>query len=71
MFLIQGSYGEYDDFNRLPVLVVPDEDTAIMVCDELHNPDNQFMDLIKTIFEYVPFEDIGFSYEEIVYFSLD
>ena len=35
MFLIYGAYGEYDDFNRLPLMIVPDKDTAEMVCDEL------------------------------------
>jgi len=70
MFLIQGSYGEYDDFNRLPILIVPDEDTAIMVVEEMQRPDNQFLPLIKEIF-YVPHEDIGFSYEKIQYFTLE
>ena len=42
MFLITGSYGEYDDFNRLPIMVVPDETTAILVCEEMEKPNNQF-----------------------------
>ena len=71
MFLITGSYGEYDDFNRLPIMVVPDETTAILVCEEIEKPNNQFMPLIKKIFEWIPFEDIGFSWEEIEYFTLE
>lgn len=71
MFLIQGSYGEYDDYNHLPIMVVPDEVTAQMVVEEMGKPHNQFMPLIKEIFDYVPFEDIGFSWEEIKFFSLE
>lgn len=70
MFLIYGAYGEYDDFNRLPLMVVSDKDTADMVCDELHNPNNQFMSLVKKVFDYVPYEEIGWSWVEVEYFSL-
>lgn len=70
MFLIYGAYGEYDDFNRLPLMVVSDKDTADMVCDELRNPDNQFMPLVKKVFDYVPYEEIGWSWVEVEYFSL-
>jgi hypothetical protein len=70
MFLIYGAYGEYDDFNRLPLMVVPDKETANMVCDELYKSDNQFMDLVKKVFDYVPYEEIGWSWVEVEYFSL-
>lgn len=70
MYLVYGSYGEYDDFNRLPLMVVPDKETADMVCDELYKPDNQFIDLVKKIFDYVPYEEIGWSWVEVEYFSL-
>ena len=71
MFLIYGAYGEYDDFNRLPLMIVPDKDTANMVCEELYKSDNQFMSLVKKVFEYVPYEEIGWSWVEVEYFSLD
>ena len=58
MFLIYGAYGEYDDFNRLPLMVVSDKDTANMVCEELYKSDNQFMSLVKKVFDYVPYEEI-------------
>ena len=70
MFLIYGAYGEYDDYNRLPLMVVPDKDTAEMVCDELYKPNNQFMLLVEKIFYYVPFDDICWSWVEVEYFSL-
>ena len=71
MFLIMGSYGEFDDFNCLPLMVVPDKETADMVCDELCKPNNQFMSLVKKVFDYVPYKDIGWSWDEIEYFSLE
>ena len=70
LYLIEGCYGEYDDFNRLPLMVVSDKDTANMVCEELCKPDNMFMPLVKKIFGYVPHKDIGWSWDEIEYFSL-
>ena len=70
MFLIQGSYGEFDDFNCLPLMVVPDKDTANMVCDELCKPNNQFMPLVNKVFDFVPYKDIDWSWDEIEYFSL-
>lgn len=70
MFLIKGSYGEFDDFNCLPLMVVPDKDTANMVCDELCKPNNQFMPLVNKVFDFVPYKDIGWSWDEIEYFSL-
>ena len=70
MFLIYGAYGEYDDFNRLPLMVVFDKDTANMFCEELYKSDNQFMSLVKKVFDYVPYEEIGWSWVEVEYFSL-
>ena len=70
MFLIQGSYGEFDDFNCLPLMVVPDKDTANMVCDQLCKPNNQFMPLVNKVFDFVPYKDISWSWDEIEYFSL-
>lgn len=70
MFLIYGAYGEYDDFNRLPLMVVSDKDTANMVCEELYKSDNQFISLVKKVFDYVPYEEIGWSWVEVEYFSL-
>lgn len=70
MFLIYGAYGEYDDFNRLPLMVVSDKDTANIVCEELYKSDNQFMSLVKKVFDYVPYEEIGWSWVEVEYFSL-
>lgn len=70
MFLIEGSYGEYDDFEHLPLMIVSDKDTADIVCEELRNPNNQFMPLVKKIFDYVPFENIGWSWVEVECFSL-
>ena len=64
------AYGEYDDFNRLPLMVVSDKDTANMVCEELYKSDNQFMSLVKKVFDYVPYEEIGWSWVEVEYFSL-
>ena len=70
MFLIYGTYGEYDDFNRLPLMVVSDKDTADMVCNELYKSDNQFISLVKKVFDYVPYEEIGWFWVEVEYFSL-
>lgn len=71
MFLITGSYGEYDDYNCLPVMVVPDKDTVLMVIEELYNPNGQFKDLIADIFSYIPLEDLSFCWQEIKYFTLE
>ena len=41
-----------------------------MVCEELYKSDNQFMSLVKKVFDYVPYEEIGWSWVEVEYFSL-
>lgn len=66
-----GSYGEWDDYTRLPIMVVSDKDTAELVIDELYKPNNQFISKLKTIFYQDNLDEISFSYEEIEYFKID
>lgn len=70
MFLITGSYGEWDDFTRHSILVVSDEDTAELVVQEMNRPNNQFIPLLREIFDKDRFDDVSFSYDEIMYFHL-
>ena len=41
-----------------------------MVCEELCKPNNQFISLVNKVFDFVPYKDIGWSWDEIEYFSL-
>lgn len=70
MFLISGSYGEWDDYTRLPIMVVPDKDTAELVVDELNRPNNQFISKVKALFGQENVNDICFSYDAIEYIEI-
>lgn len=70
MYLIMGAYGEYDDYIRIPIMVVPDKETAQLVIEEFEKPNNQFLVLLNKIFENKNLKDVYFSYEWIEEFHL-
>lgn len=38
MFLITAEHGEYDDFTSIPIMIVPNLETAQIVIEEMYNP---------------------------------
>lgn len=70
MYLITGAYGEYDDYTRIPIMVVPDKETAQLVIEEFEKLNNQFLVLLNKIFENKNLKDVYFSYEWIEEFHL-
>ena len=76
MFLIIADHGEYDDYTTVPLMVVPDKETASLVCDECYNPKGEFRKLIDEKHGYPEgtsdayFEEIGYSYQELPYYEV-
>lgn len=65
-----GDYGEYDDYTRIPIMVVPDKETAQLVIEEFEKPNNQFLTLLNKIYENNHLDDVCFYYEWIEEFHL-
>ena len=76
MFLIIADHGEYDDYTTVPLLIVPNKDTAELVVEEMRNPKGEFRKLIDEKHGYPEgtsdgyFEGIGYSYREIPYYEV-
>ena len=76
MFLIIADHGEYDDYTTIPLLIVPDQQTAELVVDEMYNPKGEFRKLIDEKHGFPDgtsegyFEGIGYSYRKVDYFEI-
>lgn len=45
MFLIIMSYGEYDDHNKIPIMVAPTATDAHLIADDMYeNPESEYLD---------------------------
>ena len=66
-FVICGTWGEYDDFTRVPMFVCHDEDEAIMFVEALNNKEEEYFEKVIDFFEeeqYVS-SDIYFEYHSL------
>ena len=76
MFLIIADHGEYDDYTTVPLMIVPNQETASLVCEECRNPNGEFRKLIDEKHGYPEgtseayFYGIGYSYQELPYFEI-
>ena len=70
------AYGEYNDYTKHPLMIVPNEDTADLVVTECHNPDGMFHQKISEVLGYsdgIPdsvLKDCEFSYDEIELYEI-
>ena len=69
MYLIYGCYGEYDDYNEIDILIVPNEDTARIMIDEYENHESIFFKKFEKWCGKVP-SDMRFHYKEVPYFEI-
>ena len=71
MFLITAEHGEYDDFTSIPIMIVPNLETAQIVIEEMYNPNGEFRKLIDKRLGFPDgatdayFEQLGFSFREV------
>lgn len=76
MFLITAEHGEYDDFTSIPIMIVPNLETAQIVIEEMYNPNGEFRKLIDERHGFpdgatdVYFEQLGFSFREVDYYEI-
>lgn len=48
MFLIIMSYGEYDDHNKIPIMVAPTATDAHLIADDMYeNPESEYLDYAR------------------------
>lgn len=52
-YLIEITYGEYDDFNHVPVFICETEVEAQLICEAIDNLDEVYMVKIRESFEYI------------------
>ena len=51
MCVLSLSYGEFDDTNKIPIMVVRDEETAKLIQDAFCEKDPFVVDIIKGVFK--------------------
>lgn len=66
MYLIEMSYGEYDDHNEIPILITPGEADASLIADDLNeNPNSEYLVYAREAYDKNLPPDAYFSYREL------
>lgn len=66
-FVISGTWGEYDDYTKIPMFVCHSEDEASLFCDSLNKSESPFFEKVIEYFGeayYVP-NDIYFVFDRV------
>ena len=50
-FVIILSHGDYDDHIEAPIMIVPDQDTAILICEAIRAEDPDYMEYLPDCFK--------------------
>lgn len=51
MFLIIMSYGEYDDHNEIPIMIVPGKTDALLIAEDMReNPSSEYLEFARNIY---------------------
>lgn len=50
-FVIILSHGDYDDHIEAPIMIVPDEDTAILICEAIRAENPDYMGYLLSCFK--------------------
>lgn len=66
MWIISVCHGEYDDYTDVPVAVVPDQITAVLIQEALENLKQPYFDqIMKNGLEYYADVDFGVNIREV------
>lgn len=52
-YLIEVAYGDYDDFNHVPIFICETEAEAQLICEAIDNLNEVYIAKIRESFEYV------------------
>lgn len=66
-FVISGTWGEYDDYTKVPMFVCNSVDEAYLFCESLNAKEKPFYESVLNFFgdeKYIP-NDIFFIYDEV------
>lgn len=71
-YLITMEYGEYDDYNSIPVMIVPDSITASLLIQDLReNPNSHYRKIVEEKYKGEIPEDAGYSWTQLPYYTID
>lgn len=73
MILISMSYGEWDDYNSIPIMVVPTLDAALLIAEDLcKGKDSEYFKYVASAYGStdIPW-DADFSCEEIAFVNIE
>jgi len=78
MCLLSFCHGEYDDFSELPLMILPDRDTASLIMDAIEKREQPYLDMAKKAFHddmyfesYINDSSFGMNIVELPFVSLD
>ena len=65
-------YGEFDDYNSIPVMIVPDSITASLLIQDLReNPNSHYRKIVEEKYKGEIPEDAGYSWTQLPYYTID
>ena len=61
MYVIEITYGEYDDYNHIPIMVVQSIEEASLICETIEQRDDNYLRYAEKLIDWLDFKRIDFG----------